>query len=420
MIHFLYSCGIRLYGTTIRGASLFNPKARVWLKGRNQLFERIKTALATPELKRNSRKMVWFHCASLGEFEQGRPVMEAFREKYPDYLVFLTFFSPSGYEIRKAYPGADFVFYLPLDTARNARRFLDLVRPDAAFFVKYEFWFNFLSQLESRKIPTFLFSANFRPDQYFFRWYGDWSRRMLKNIDHIFVQTQFSKDLLEFVGITNVSVSGDTRFDRVSAISSNARKFPLIEEFIGNKPVLLAGSTWPDDEDLLAQILGKKFPGTKVIIAPHETDPKHIDMVHDLFGNGMIRYSDARAGIMNKYDYLVIDSIGILSNLYQYASVAYIGGGFGAGIHNILEAATFGLPVIFGPNYHKFTEARKLIELGGAFAIHNEEDLTRVVTHMFSDEKLRLKAAGISRKFVQDRCGATDKILEDTMKFLSI
>ena len=414
----LYSLGIYFYGSGIRIGAIFNSKAKRWVKGRKRIFERISIAIEKVQEEKGNRKMAWFHCASLGEFEQGRPVIEAFRKQHPDYFIFLTFFSPSGYEVRNAYTGADFVYYLPLDTPHRAARFVSIVKPDIAFFVKYEFWFNYLEELQKQQIPVFLLSANFRTNQLFFKWYGGWPRKLLAAFSTIFVQSENSKELLEFLNINNVVVSGDTRFDRVSAIAGNAQHFPLVRDFASGQKVIIAGSTWPSDESILLQYVTENQE-VKIIMAPHQTDEPHIASILSKSNGAAVRLSTANPSSITMFRILVIDTVGILPHLYQYGTVAYIGGGFGVGIHNILEAATFGLPVFFGPNYHKFNEASDLVKLKGAFPIDNYQKFSEKITLLLTRPALLKASSEVCRKYVEDKRGATSIVLESIRQFVS-
>ena len=409
-MYFLYTSGIRFYVMIIRLAALFHPKARLWVKGRKNIFHRIDQALKDSNFDKQQH-IAWFHCASLGEFEQGRPVIEAYKKQFPEHKIFLTFFSPSGYEVRKAYAGADFIFYLPADTRRQARKFLELVKPCIAIFVKYEFWFNYFNELKKSNVPTYVVSANFRPTQHFFKWYGEWSRTALGKLNHIFVQNESSKELLSFIGITNVTVSGDTRFDRVVDIASQAKSFPLVETFARGSKIIVAGSTWPPDEDLIFRVMERSAIKFKLIIAPHETHPKRIEMLMSKTGIRAVSYSKASEASLADANVLVIDGIGMLSSLYRYATLAYIGGGFGVGIHNTLEAATFGKPVIFGPNFHKFQEARDLLDLDAAFTILNEEELNSAIQKLLGDTSKYNIASQHAGDYVKERVGATSIIM---------
>jgi 3-deoxy-D-manno-octulosonic-acid transferase len=353
----------------------------------------------------------WFHCASLGEFEQGRPLIEAFRKAHPDWNIVLTFFSPSGYEIRKNFPGADQVLYLPLDTRKNARRFVSMVNPSIVVFVKYEFWFRYLDTLYHKKIPTYIISANFRPDHHFFQWYGTWGLKQLRKVTRFFVQNDSSAELLRAKGIEQVTVSGDTRFDRVAAVVSNPGSFPLVEKFAGHLPVFLAGSTWPADEEILLKMMEKLGDRMKFIIAPHEVGRERVGSLQLAVGSGLL-FSQLTEENASSARILIIDGIGYLSHLYQYATIAYIGGGFGAGIHNILEAAAFGKPVIFGPKYRKFREAVDLIHLGGAFLIETTEQLNNITIGLLDNQNSYDKASVTCRNYVADRSGATKVIMQ--------
>jgi 3-deoxy-D-manno-octulosonic-acid transferase len=401
----LYNLAIFVYHLLIIISSLFNSKARLWLHGRRNLFRRL-----SQEVK-NQEDIIWFHAASLGEFEQGRPVIEAFRKKYPSYKILLTFFSPSGYEIRKNYEGADYIYYLPLDTEKNAERFIQLVKPRIAVFVKYEFWFNYINILYQKQIPTFIISAIFRKEQHFFKWYGSWFRKMLKKITFFFVQNDQSLDLLKSIGIEHAMKSGDTRFDRVLEIAKNKKSFPLVEKFTTGHKVLLAGSSWAPDEELIQKITASEKQ-LKIIIAPHEIHEEHIVSIEKKFSkNRPLRYSLANEKNILQTNVIIIDGMGFLSSLYQYCDIAFIGGGFGKAIHNILEAVTFGKPVIFGPVYHKFKEAVDLIQLGGAFTVANENEFIEIFTRLMTDQEFYLNASGICKKFVEENIGATELII---------
>ena len=356
----LYNIFLLLYRAGIGCYSLFNSKAKKWIEGRKQWPLKMIAALHPDE------KRIWFHCSSLGEFEQGRPLIESLKQKYPQYKIVITFFSPSGYEVQKNYAGADYVFYMPLDNKRNAKRFIKLINPSLAVFVKYEFWYHYLEELHTKKIPTIIISAAFRKEQTFFSWYGKLFRSLLHCFNWIFVQDEQSKKLLEGIGFDkNVSVSGDTRYDRVSAIAKNKKDLPLAEKFKDNHKLLIAGSTWPDDEKILKACLSVLPDDWKLIIAPHEIDEAHIQSIQSLFINENVLYSSLIKN-ENSFDkkVLIIDNIGLLSSLFAYGEIAFIGGGFQkGGIHNVLEPAVFGFPVIFGPVFEKFVEAKKLAEL---------------------------------------------------------
>lgn len=411
----LYSLIIYAYRLAIGIAGPFNAKAKKWVEGRKDIFQKLEAAI------QKDAPLAWFHCASLGEFEQGRPLIEKFRKTNPGYRILITFFSPSGYEIRKNYSGADHVFYLPLDTRANAERFISIVNPKIVFFVKYEFWFNYLDQLHRANIPLFLVSAIFRPDQYFFKSYGGWARRALHKFTHFFVQDESSKQLLNRFDLHNITISGDTRFDRVADVAAHPKDIPVAATFSSGAMVIVAGSTWDTDDQLLTE-LASKHNGFKLIIAPHEIEEEKIERLVNAFGGppNALRFSKAASADPTESRVLIIDNIGQLSSIYRYGQIAYIGGGFGKGIHNTLEAAAYGMPVIFGPNYHKFKEAKKLIELGGAFSISNYNQLEQRALALFNDPSLLKSSSEISRSYVMENRGATSIILRETAPFLEI
>ncbi|QXV65511.1 3-deoxy-D-manno-octulosonic acid transferase [Mucilaginibacter sp. 21P] len=395
---FIYNIGIHLFYLTAALVSLYKNKAKLWINGRKH--QQIKS------LESN----IWFHFASLGEFEQGRPVLEAVKKQYPLHNIVVTFFSPSGYEPRKNTPLADVVYYLPLDTAANAQHFISTIRPQMAIFTKYEYWYHFFNELHKQHIPLYIISGIFRPGQVFFKWYGGLHRKMLKMVTWFFLQDAQSKQLLHDKGITNVSISGDTRFDRVWANAGNPKNLPEIVQFKNGQKLFIAGSTWPQDEELIAEVI-KQHPDWKFIIAPHETSEEKIKGLTNLLPTETtIKFSEI-SNLKSNISNLVIDNIGMLSSLYQYADVAYIGGGFGAGIHNTLEAAAFGMPVIFGPKYHKFKEARDLVELGAGFSINSQDELNQIANRLMSDEQARHASAVIAKDYVQQNIGATETIV---------
>jgi 3-deoxy-D-manno-octulosonic-acid transferase len=394
-----------LYGLGILLASLVNRKARKFLWGRRKVFSQLKKFLNEGD------KIIWFHAASLGEFEQGRPVIEALRQKHPDYKILLTFFSPSGYEIRKDYKAADFICYLPLDFSWNANRFINMVKPKAVFFIKYEFWFNYTRVLHQKDIPFYCFSANFRPGQLFFKWYGFWYRNILRKFNHIYVQNQRSEKLLNSISIHAVTITGDTRFDRVHQIAAQTRSLPILESFKNNTPVVIAGSTWPADEEHLVRYINHCDHSYKFVIAPHEIHAAAIENLVQEIQCKVVKYSEAGSQDPSQFDVLIIDNIGMLSSVYQYGNIAYIGGGFGKGIHNILEAATFGLPVIFGPKYKKFQEAVDLVEVGGAFSFHTYEMLQSQIDKLITNPSDLKTASEVCKQYVADNTGSTELIL---------
>jgi len=392
-----YNLGVRLYFILIFFASFFNKKAKLWINGRKN-----------SDYKQFS-KSAWFHFASLGEYEQGLPVLIAYREKYHHTKIIITFFSPSGFEIRKNTSHADAVYYLPLDTKSNARKFIDAIDPAIAVFTKYEYWYHFFNELHEREIPLYLISGIFRSNQVFFKWYGSLHRKMLNCVSRFFVQDKNSKHLLQGIGISYVSVSGDTRFDRVWANAQNPKSFPAIAEFTQGKKTFIAGSTWPEDEMLLAKMTAG-HPDWKFIFAPHEIKEEKINKLTELLpANSSVKYSQLTTDYSSQT--LIIDNIGMLSSLYQYSHIAYIGGGFGVGIHNTLEAAAFGLPVIFGPNYNKFKEARDLIALQVGFSIKDERELKKAFDFLTEDKS---RYQSISKKiveYVKEHTGATEMIM---------
>lgn len=398
----IYNFLLRFYLILILIASFFNKKAKKWLNGRKN---------ANFRFLQNS---IWFHFASLGEFEQGRPVLEKIRLQKPNIPIVITFFSPSGYEIRKNTPLADFIYYLPLDTKKNAQKFIDTIQPDIAIFTKYEYWYHYFNELNQRQIPLYIISGIFRPKQIFFKWYGGLHRKMLSFVTHFFVQDDESEKLLQRIGINNVSISGDTRFDRVYANAQSPQLLPIIEQFKNGKPIFIGGSTWPKDEELIASLV-LLYPDWKFIIAPHEiTEEKILKLQSLLPQNKTIRFSAIKNTDtpINDFQILVIDNIGMLSSLYQYGEIAFIGGGFGVGIHNTLEAAAFGLPVIFGPNYAKFKEAKDIINQELGFSIQNANELKEVTDKLFLDKAYRDKKSTDIKAYVKANTGATDLIIK--------
>ena len=401
----IYNLSIRLYGAGISIASLFTLKARQFLRGRRNWQQRLADSLP------GDAPLIWFHAASLGEFEQGRPLIESIRTSHPQYKILLSFFSPSGYEIRKNYAGADYICYLPLDTAANARRFIETARPSMVFFIKYEFWFNYLRQIRQHNIPLYYVSAIFRSNQHFFQPWGGWFRKQLQNVNWFFVQNKNSLKLLSSLGLQNASVCGDTRFDRVWSVAQERKAFPQVAAFAEGQRVLLAGSTWPADEELLLAVLRHHPKEFRCIIAPHEIDSQRIDDFIRKAPVKCIRYSRLSDEETISADVLIIDNIGILLHLYQYAHAAYIGGGFGKNIHNILEAATFGKPVVFGPNYRKFQEAHELLALRGAFCVHRIEEAEEILLRLFRDDAFHKAASQVCSAYVQQNLGGTKHIL---------
>lgn len=395
-----------IYQSFIWLASKFNNnKATLFLSGRENVF-------ALLEQKRlPGEHYVWFHAASLGEFEQGRPIMESLKNSHPEYKILLTFFSPSGYEVRKDYQGADIICYLPMDMSWNVKRFLDIVQPDCAIFIKYEFWMNYLLELKKRQIKTYIVSAIFRESQLFFRSYGGFYRRLLKSFTHLFVQNDESVRLLHSIGLDNVTKVGDTRFDRVADIAAKSKDLPIVQAFKSDAKVLIAGSSWPNDENILLPYFNQNFP-LKLIIAPHEIDEEHLQSIISQLKRPYIRYSQATIENVKEADCLIIDCFGLLSSIYRYGEIAYIGGGFGVGIHNILEAAVYGIPVIFGPNFRKFQEAVDLQQKGGAFVIENYESFSQIMSEFLEENSsLYSSACKVSNDYSQANKGATSKVV---------
>lgn len=401
----LYNTAISLFPVILRLAAPFHVKARQMTTGRKHWKKQITDA-------RLNRETIWIHCASLGEFEQGRPIIESLKSTHPDHNIVVTFFSSSGYEVRKKYESADLVMYLPFDTRSNAIDFLELLRPKLVLFIKYEFWNNYLTELKKRNIPVLLVSGIFRPDQKFFKKGWPFFRNMLLNFEHFFVQDEVSKALLQSIGIQNITVSGDTRFDRVLDICSKPRQIRLAEKFASTGPLMVVGSSWPDDMEVLLPLINQNK--LKFIIAPHEIEKSKIRKMAGDLQVSYVLYSEANEENIENTKVLIIDNIGMLSSLYQYGDMAYIGGAFGDGLHNILEAATFGLPIIFGrgKDNHKYREAPELLELGGAFEVSDSEELNKIAERLIIDKELRLKASQISAKYVREQAGATAKIMK--------
>lgn len=402
---FIYRIAILIFYGLLLAASPFNRKARQWISGRFGWRASLKAWCL------QGGPVIWVHAASLGEFEQGRPLIDSIRQRHPGYRILLTFYSPSGYEIRKDYPGADHVMYLPLDTPANARFFADQVKPVSALFIKYEYWFFFFKALSERNHPIYLISAIFRPSQAFFQWYGDWFRKKLGFVSYFFVQDDPSADLLRGIGIDRCQVTGDTRFDRVNTVAAAARDIPVASAFANGLFCLVAGSTWPEDEDILVDYIHSGPPHQKYIIAPHEVKPASLNRLTTRLTCPTVLFSQATPETVGQFRVLVIDNMGMLSSLYRYGKAAYIGGGFSKGIHNILEAAAFGIPVIFGPNYHKFREANELIRLGGAFSVKRKEDLPAVL-ELLSQPESYAAACRTAGSYVAGNTGATGIILD--------
>ena len=397
LIIYVYLLGVAIY-------SRFNEKVRKMWRGEREAFRILKEKV-DPDAK-----YVWFHAASLGEFEQGRPLMEQLRKEHPEYKILLTFFSPSGYEVRKNYEGADIITCLPLDTITNARRFLRLVRPVMAFFIKYEFWYNYLHILKHRNVPVYSVSSIFRPDQVFFKWYGRQYGRVLNCFTYFFVQNEISKDLLGRIGIHQVSIVGDTRFDRVLQIKEASKQLPLVETFKQDAKVFVAGSSWPPDEEIFIKYFNE-HRDWKLIIAPHVIGEDHLRQIEKLLeGRKIVRYTDAENASLSDAEVLIVNCFGLLSSIYHYGDVAYVGGGFGVGIHNLLEAAVWDVPVFFGPNNQRFQEAQELKRCGG-FEITNYKDFEQQMNRFAADEAYRAAQGQLAGQFVKQQAGATAQIL---------
>lgn len=403
---FLYRFFIRLYPFFIRVASPFNSKAKLWIKGRKGIFETMQEVISP------AHPLVWMHCSSLGEFEQGRPLIEKIKEKYPSYKILLTFFSSSGYEVRKNYDGADYIFYLPMDSRKNASRFLEIARPHLILFVKYEFWYYYLNEARKRNIPLLLVSAVFRNSQFFFSRYGYFYRSLLSCFTHLFVQDQESLSLLKLIGHNkNVTIGGDTRFDRVIKIAEEFKPVPEAEEFCKGFDVVVAGSTWSDDDKILAEYANLKN-NVKFIIAPHDISRQRLDECVRLYKNAVL-FSALKTMLASaEINIVIIDNVGMLSRLYKYATITYVGGGFGAeGVHNVLEAAVYGKPVVFGPVYDKFIEAAELADSGGGFSIVNATALKKTLDRLLKKDENYSKSCNAAVNYVYSKKGATEKIL---------
>ena len=405
----MYSFVICIYLMAVKLVSLFNKKVRLMVRGHAQVF-RILREHIEPDAQ-----YIWFHAASLGEFEQGRPLMERIRRDHPEYKILLTFFSPSGYEVRKNYAGADVICYLPFDTPRNVRRFLKLAHPCMAFFIKYEFWQNYLKGLQRRGVPTYSVSSIFRKNQVFFRWYGGRYYKVLTRFTHLFVQNEVSRELLATLGIHNVTVVGDTRFDRVIEIFEQAKQLPLVEAFKQGRPVLVAGSSWQPDEDIFIPYFNA-HPEMKLIIAPHVIGESHLTEIMGKLRRPCVRYTQATPETAAAADCLIVDCFGLLSSIYRYGEIAYVGGGFGVGIHNVPEAAVYGIPVLIGPNNGKFREAQDLLALGGCLQVTDAVTYGRTMDRLLSDAAFLAERGRIAGRYIADNAGASDVIFS-SVKF---
>lgn len=403
---FLYNLFIRLYSFIINLTSPFNQKAKFWSEGRRNIFEKIRKTIDP------GYPLIWMHCASLGEFEQGRPLIEQIRESYPAYKILLTFFSPSGFEVKKNYTGADYIFYLPMDSNRNAVKFFDIANPSLIFFIKYEFWYYYLNEAKKRKTPLLLISGIFRKNQPFFAKYGSFHRSLLLCFSHFFVQNDDSAALLKTIGIEkNVTISGDTRFDRVIEIAEQFKPLPIIEGFCSNTDIIVAGSTWSEDDKMLSHYSNAK-DNVKFIIAPHNINDQRLNECLKLYKKAALFSTINATTILSGIDTLIIDNVGMLSKLYKYATVCYVGGGFGReGIHNVLEAAVFGKPVVFGPVYHKYDEAIQLISKGGGITVKDASQLESSLDNLLKKDEKYIITCKASVDYVYSNKGATNKIL---------
>ena len=404
---FLYNILVHFAGFLLKISAVFNPKMKLFVEGRKNIFETLKQNISTNDMT------IWFHAASLGEFEQGLPVMEKIKIKFPSHKIIVTFFSPSGFEVRKNNTVADLTIYLPLDTKENAKLFLELTHPEFVFFIKYEYWPNYLNELKKQKTKTYLISGILRENQVFFKWYGGFYRNCLQTFEHFFVQNESSKKLLQSLGYQNVKISGDTRFDRVVSILERDNSLGFIEEFKNNTTTIVIGSSWPRDEELLVNFINQSSENLKFIIAPHNIKSEQIQELKKSISKSVILFSEKDSKKLNEYAVLIIDTIGILTKIYSYADIAYVGGGFGnPGVHNILEPATFGIPIVIGPNYAHFAEATALVGLEGCVSISNQKELNDAFSNLILNRDIRHEKGHICSTFVQMNKGATAVILK--------
>lgn len=405
---FLYNLVVSIAGVFLKIVALFSPKIKLFIEGRKNVFTILE------EIIKPTDKTIWFHSASLGEYEQGLPVIEKIKEKYPSHKIIVTFFSPSGYEVRKNNNVADVTIYLPLDTKSNAKKFLKLTHPELVFFIKYEFWLNYLKELETNKIPTYLISGIFRDSQMFFKWYGGFYRKALKAFTYFFVQNESSKEKIEGIGFKNVIVSGDTRFDRVAAILERDNSVDFIEQFKNNIPTIVIGSSWPKDEALLTEYINQAASTVKFIIAPHNIKQDQISNLKSQITKSTVLFSEKdNIKDLSNYDVFIIDTIGLLTKIYSYGTIAYVGGGFGnPGIHNILEPSTFGVPIVIGPNYSNFAEAVELVKIGGCIVISDATELKQNFDRLLLDEKYLKEKSQICKSYIQENKGATESIMK--------
>ena len=404
---FLYNLIVQIASFLLKIVAVFSPKIKLFVEGRKSVFEILESEINTTD------KTIWFHAASLGEYEQGLPVIERIKEKFPNHKIVLTFFSPSGYEVRKNNLVADVTVYLPLDTKKNALQFLSIVRPEMVFFIKYEYWPNYLTELRKLGIPTYLISGIFRKNQLFFKWYGGFYRTALNTFTYFFVQNESSKKLLLELGKTNVTVSGDTRFDRVASILEKDNSLDFIETFKNDTLTIVAGSSWPKDENLLVDYINQTSEKIKFIIAPHNIKEEQIQELKNSISKRVVLFSEKSNKNLADFDVFIIDTIGILTKIYSYADIAYVGGGFGnPGVHNILEPATFGVPIVIGPNFSHFAEATALVNREGCISISNKKELMDAFSNLIANDNIRHEKGHICNTFVQMNKGATDIIMK--------
>lgn len=406
-MRYLYIFFISIYGFAVFIASFFNPKARLWLKGRTEWKEKLKASFSPND------KVIWMHCSSLGEFEQGRPVMEKIKKQYPEHKLALSFFSPSGYEVRKNYKGADYIFYLPLDTPKNAKKLIEILQPEILILVKYEYWYNLLNRLQKTGIPVIVISAVIKEDSLFLRGYGSWFRKVISGISHFFVQDEDSKKRLHSIHIEQVTVSGDTRFDRVKEIFESEPQLDFVEKFKGNSKLIVVGSSWPEDEIILTDYINHKLPSDwKVIFAPHNIDEKQIQQLISKLKKKTVRYTRMNENELENAKVLIVDTVGMLTKIYAYSDVSYVGGGFTkTGVHNTLEPAIFGVPLIFGPNYKHYFEAKDLVYSGAAVAYFDKNDFFRKMDELIHNEVMREERGKAGHRYIQNKPNATGLIM---------
>ncbi len=405
LLQIFYNLFIALTWNVLKVVALFSPKIKLFVSGRKNTFQHLRTAIQKED------RFIWMHVASLGEYEQGLPILEKIRNQYPNHKIALTFFSPSGYEVKKDSALADVVIYLPMDLHSNAKRFIDLLNPELAIFVKYEIWPNYLHQLKQRNIPTILVSAIFSKRQIFFKSYGSFMRKSLTTFSHFFVQDKNSQQLLNAIDFQNVTISGDTRFDRVSEIAKRDNHLDFIENFKGKEFCLVAGSTWPEDEEVLVDFINTSEKPIKYVIAPHTMKSAHIEKIENSISKKVVRFSQISNDTLSQFDVIIIDTIGLLTKIYSYADVAYVGGGFATGLHNTLEPAVFGIPVIIGPDYDKFKEAEDLVNNKGIHVITDASLFANLMTSFFLDIDFRQKTGSINSQYIVQNTGATSKVV---------